>query len=493
MPHFDYHALAPELVLTGVALVILLGDLFLSRDWKWITASLAGAGILASLVPILTLWVSPGPRELFGGAFVVDRFSLVLKALFLGSAFITLLLAFRYIEDGPYKEGEFYFLLLSSVLGMLVISSARDLLTLFIAIELVSSPTYLLAAWRKADPRSIEGALKYFLIGVLAIAVSLFGMSLVFGLTGGSLRFEAIASYFASAPPQESQILAGIAVVFVIVGFAFKISAVPFHFWAPDAYEGAPTPVTAFLSVASKAAGFVGVFSLILVAFPGQVAIWRPVVYALSVATISVGNLIALRQTNVVRLLAYSSIAHAGYILAPLAAVGPDGRLPDSSLAAAVSYLFVYAVMNLGAFGSVIAIAQRTRSAEVSTWAGLARRAPWLTLVTVFFLFSLAGVPPAAGIWAKLVVFRAIVEAGGTANVVLASLVAVNSVVAVFYYANVAKKMIFDSPSEEVEGSEAVPIPSTLAGALGILAALTLAWFVLPNLVFHLGMMGVFQ
>ncbi len=493
MPHFDYHALAPELILTAAALLILIVDLVLPRTWKWLVASLAGAGILAALVPVLTLSVTPGPRELFGGSFVVDRFSLVLKALFLGSAFLTLLLAFRYIEEGPYKEGEFYFLLLSSVLGMLVISSARDLLTLFIAIELVSSPTYLLAAWRKTDPKSIEGALKYFLIGVVAIAVSLYGMSLIFGLTGGSLRFSAIASFFASAPPQQVQVLAGIGVILVMIGFAFKISAVPFHFWAPDAYEGAPTPITAFLSVASKAAGFVGIFSLILVAFPGQVSIWRPVVYALSVATMTVGNLIALRQTNVVRLLAYSSIAHAGYILAPLAAVGADGRLSDSSLAASISYLFVYAVMNLGAFGAVIAIAQRTRSAEVSTWAGLAKRAPWLTLVTVFFLFSLAGVPPAAGIWAKLVVFRAIVEAGGAANIALASTVAVNSVVAVFYYINVAKKMIFDSPSPEVEASESVPIPSTLAGALGILAALTLAWFVLPNLVFHLGATGVFQ
>lgn len=493
MPHFDYHALAPELILTGAVLAILVVDLFLPRNWKWITASLAGGGILAALVPVLTLWVTPGPRELFGGSFVVDRFSLVFKALFLGSAFLTLLLAFRYIEDGPYKEGEFYFLLLSSVLGMLVISSARDLLTLFIAIELVSSPTYLLAGWRKTDPKSIEGALKYFLIGVLAIAVSLFGMSLVFGLTGGSLRFEAIASFFASTPPQESQVLVGIAVALILVGFAFKISAVPFHFWAPDAYEGAPTPITAFLSVASKAAGFVGVFSLILVAFPAQVAIWRPVVYALSVATMTVGNLIALRQTNVVRLLAYSSIAHAGYVLAPLAAVGPGGRLPDSSLAAAISYLFVYAVMNLGAFGAVIAIAQTTRSAEVSTWAGLAKRAPWLTLVTVFFLFSLAGVPPAAGIWAKVVVFRAIVEAGGTANAVLASLVAVNSVVAVFYYANVAKKMIFDAPAREIEEAGVAPVPSTVASALGILCALTLAWFVLPNLVFELGITGVLQ
>ncbi len=493
MPHFDYHALAPELVLTGAALVILLVDLFLPRAWKWLTAALAGAGILAASIPVMTLWASPGPRSLFGGSFVVDRFSLVLKAFFLGSAFLTLLLAFRYVEEGPYREGEFYFLLLSSVLGMSVISSARDLLTLFIAIELVSSPTYLLAGWRKWDPKSIEGALKYFLIGVLAIAVSLYGMSILFGLTGGSLHYDAIASFFSSAPAQEAQVLAGIAVVLVLVGFAFKVSAVPFHFWAPDAYEGAPTPVTAFLSVASKAAGFVGIFTLILLAFPSQVGVWRPVVYGLSVATMTVGNLIALRQTNVVRLLAYSSIAHAGYILAPLAALGPDGRVPDSALAAAITYLFVYAVMNLGAFGSVIAIAQRTRSAEVSTWTGLVKRAPWLSLVTAFFLFSLAGVPPAAGIWAKLAVFRAIIEAGGPANVTLGAAVAVNSVVAVFYYVGVAKKMIFDPPSPELEAEAPSPVPSTVAGALGILAAITLMWFLLPNLVFQLGITGALQ
>jgi NADH-quinone oxidoreductase subunit N len=442
------------------------------------------------LVPVATLWVSPLPRSLFGGAFVVDNFALVLKALFLGSAFVTLLLAFRYIEEGPYREGEFYFLLLSSLLGMLIICSARDLLTLFIAIELVSSPTYLLAAWRKADARSVEGAIKYFLIGVLAISVSLFGMSLIFGVTGGALLFSDIASFLSISHPTPTQVLLGLSTVLVIVGFAFKISAVPFHFWAPDAYEGAPTPVTAYLSVASKAAGFVGIFALVLIAFPGQVAVWRPLVYALSVATMTVGNLVALRQTNVVRLLAYSSIAHAGYIIAPLAAITPEGRLPDSALPAAVSYLFVYAVMNLGAFGTLMAIAQKTRSAEISTWAGLAKRFPWLAIAMSFFLFSLAGVPPAAGIWAKLVVFRAVIEAGGAANVALASAIALNSVVAVFYYVNVAKKMIFDAPSEEVSGAAPEPIPSSLAGALGLLAALTLAWFVLPNLVFQLGLTG---
>ncbi|MER3455121.1 MAG: NADH-quinone oxidoreductase subunit N [Acidimicrobiia bacterium] len=493
MPNFDYHALAPESILTGIALIVLLVDLFLPRQWKWLTATLAGAGVLAALVPVLTLWVTPGPRELFGGSFVVDRFSLVLKALFLGSSFITLLLAFRYIEDGSYKEGEFYFLLLSSVLGMLVISSARDLITLFIAIELVSSPTYLLAGWRKTDPNSIEGALKYFLIGVLSIAVSLYGMSLIFGITGGSLRFQTISSFFASGPPHDVAVLGAVAVVLVLVGFAFKISAVPFHFWAPDAYQGAPTPVTAFLSVASKAAGFVGIYSLILVAFPAQVNVWRPVIYGLAVATMTVGNLIALRQTNVVRLLAYSSIAHAGYILAPLAAIGSDGRISGSSLSASISYLFVYAVMNLGAFGAVIAIAQTTKSAEVSTWTGLVKRAPWLTLTTVFFLFSLAGVPPAAGIWAKFLVFRAIVKAGGGTNLALAAIVALNSVIAVFYYANVAKKMIFDSASSELDATENVPVPSTVASALGILAGITLLWFILPNFVFHLGATGVFQ
>lgn len=493
MQQLDYHALAPEILLTAGALAVLLIDLFLPERQKWVAAALAGAATLAALVPVSTLWVSPLPRVLFDGKFVVDEFSVVLKALFLGSAFVTLLLAFRYIEEGPYRQGEFYFLLLSSVLGMLLISSARDLLSLFIAIELLSAPTYLLAAWRKSDHKSVEGAIKYFLIGVLAIAVSLYGMSLMFGATGGKLTFTEISAFLSSSPSSDAQLLIAVATFLILVGFGFKISAVPFHFWAPDTYEGAPTPVTAFLSVASKAAGFVGIFTLVLVAFPGQISVWRPIVYALSIATMTVGNLVALRQTNVVRLLAYSSIAHAGYIIAPLAAVTPEGRLPDSALPAAISYLFVYAVMNLGAFGALMGIAQKTRSAEVSTWSGLVRRYPWLALVMSFFLFSLAGVPPAAGMWAKLVVFRSVIEAAGAPNILLASAIVLNSVIAVFYYVNVAKKMVLDPPSPEVEASSADPIPSSLAGALGLLAALTLAWFVLPNIVFQLGLTGAFS
>lgn len=485
-PVFDFHALAPELILTVVAILVLIYDLFTDERWKWTIPVVAAAGIIAAGIPLVTLAVSDVTRSLFGGAYVIDGFALVLKGLFLGSTLVILLMSAQYIEEGEYHRGEFYFLLLSSVVGMLVISSARDMISLFIAIELVSSPTYLLAGWRKRDVLSNEAALKYFLLGVVAIGVTLFGMSILFGVTGGALKFSEIAIWMSSQPSQTAIAVVAMAIVLMLVGFAFKISAVPFHFWAPDTYQGSPTPVTAFLSVASKAAGFVGLFTLIYVAFPSQSQVWRPVVYGLAVATMTVGNLIALKQTNLIRMLAYSSIAQAGYILVPFAAVGRDGQPGSETFASSVTYLLIYAVMNLGAFAVLIAVARRTRSVEIQTWSGLSRYAPGLAVLMTFFLLSLAGIPPTAGMWAKIFVFRSVISAGGLANGALAAIMGINAVIAAFYYLAVAKKMFFDpAPAEELE---AIPVPASLAGAIGIMAGITFALFLLPDIAVRLGL-----
>ncbi len=271
-PAVDYHALAPEIVLASAILVLLVADLLLPERQKWATSTIAGLGLLASLIPILTLAVAGDDRVMFNGGYVVDNFALVLKTLFLLAGYIVVLMSITYVEEGDYYQGEYYFLLLSSVLGMVMMSSARDLVSIFIALELLSIPAYMLAAWRKRDERSNEAGVKYFLLGVFASAVMLYGMSLFYGVAGTTL----LTGVSAAVSQAGNQPVITLAVVFVVVGFAFKVSAVPFHTWAPDTYEGAPTPITAFLSVASKAAGFVALVTLLYVGFPGRAMCTSP-------------------------------------------------------------------------------------------------------------------------------------------------------------------------------------------------------------------------
>jgi NADH-quinone oxidoreductase subunit N len=303
------------------------------------------------------------------------------------------------------------------------------------------------------------------LMGVFASAIMLYGMSLLYGVAGDT-RLAVIADALAIG---ESRAVLTLAILFTVIGFGFKVSAVPFHTWAPDTYEGAPTPLTAFLSVASKAAGFVALVSLVIIAFPGQSDVVEPFMWVLSAATMTVGNLIALRQTNVVRMLAYSGIAQAGYMLAPLAVYGDQ---PDSARAAVVTYLVIYAAMNLGAFAVVIAAARKTRSGEIEAFGGMLNYAPGLTAAMTVFLFSLAGVPPMGGWLAKWQVFSVLLEGRSAAGVVLAVIAAVNTVVAAFYYLNVAKQMWF-MPAPDGDQSP-VPIPATLVAALAITVVVTI-------------------
>lgn len=477
-PDLDYHALAPELVLTGTLVVVLLVDLFTDEDGKWALSSLAGIGLLASLIPVITLAIDGGDRILFGGAYAIDDFSLVFKALFLISGYIVVLLSTNYVAEGDYYEGEYYFLLLSSLLGMVVMSSARDLITMFVALELLSIPAYLLVGWRKRDLKGNEASMKYYLMGVFASAVMLYGMSLLYGLTGTTQIID-IGNRIGEAA--NSTPVLTLAIIFTLIGFAFKVSAVPFHTWAPDTYEGAPTPITSFLAVASKAAGFVALMILVFVGFHGRGDVTQWFFAALSILTMTVGNLIALRQTNVVRMLAYSGIAQAGYMLAPLATPGD----PKTALTAVVVYLVIYAAMNLGAFAVVIAVARKTRSAEISSFAGLFEYAPGLAVTMTLFLFSLAGIPPLGGWVAKFLVFRAVLDGTSTTGIILAVAIAINSVIALYYYANVAREMWM----QPVAADDRTPIkvPFSLVAAITITAVATLVMGILPGLVTHFG------
>ena len=466
-PNLDYHGLAPEIVLTAFLCLALVADLFLDVDRKWVVGNVASFGLLAAMVPVISLALfGDDVRSMVGGAYVVDEFALVLKGLFLASGYVVLLLSARYVEEGDYYEGEFYFLILCSVLGMMVMASSRDLVTIFVALETLSIPGYLLAGWRKRDLKSNEASLKYYLLGVLASAVMLYGMSLVYGYTGTTL-LQDIGDRVTGSVAAEPVV--AVAIFFILVGFAFKVSAVPFHFWAPDTYEGAPTPVTAFLSVASKAGGFVALFQLIYIGFFGRDDVWAPIFWVLAALTMTVGNLIALRQTNIVRMLAYSSIAQAGYILVPFAVAGNNNEAADSAFTGAIVYLLVYAAMNLGAFAVVIAVARKTRSGEISSYGGLFEYAPGLAVVMTIFLFSLAGIPPLAGAWAKIFVFRAVLDAGTGWAVALGVIAAVNAVIALFYYAAVAKEM-WMNPVPDGDKTP-VSVPPSLTAALGITAA----------------------
>ncbi|HET7719838.1 MAG TPA: NADH-quinone oxidoreductase subunit N [Acidimicrobiales bacterium] len=483
-PTLDYHGLAPEIILTLVIAAVLVADLFLDQSRKWLLSNIAAFGLVAAMVPILSLALSETDvRSMVGGAYVVDNFALVLKALFLGVGFVVLLMSITYVEEGDYYEGEFYFLLLCSLLGMVVMSSSRDLITIFVALETLSIPAYMLAGWRKRDLKSNEASLKYYLLGVLASAIMLYGMSLIYGFTGTTILTE-IGEQLAGNAAEMPMVT--LAIVFIIVGFAFKVSAVPFHSWAPDTYEGAPTPVTAFLSVASKTGGFVALLQLVFIGFFGRDDVWGPMFGILAALTMTVGNLIALRQTNVVRLLAYSSIAQAGYILVPLAVAGSAGAAASgTAFTAAVVYLLVYAAMNLGAFAIVIAVARKTRSGEISSYGGLYEYAPGLAVLMTIFLFSLAGIPPLAGLWAKLFVFRAVIDAGTPWALLLGVVVAVNSVIALFYYAAIAKEM-WMNPVPDGDKTR-IRVPAPLIAALGITAAVVVVVGVYPQTFANFG------
>jgi NADH-quinone oxidoreductase subunit N len=478
---WDFHAVLPIAIISATIVVVLIADFFFEYRGRFKTQQLASFGVLAAMIPVITLAVAGDTRVMFGGGFVVDDYSLVFQGFFLVAAYVTMLLSVDYIGDGDYYQGEYYVLLLTSLLGMMVMASARDLITIFVALETISIPTFVLAGWRKHDPKSNEAAIKYYLIGVMSSAVMLYGMSLVFGLTGKT-RLVEIADKVGTIDSTPLLLVAGF---LTIAGFAFKVSAVPFHFWAPDTYEGAPTPVTAFLSVASKAGGFVALLSVVIFGFFPNTDMWQPVLWVLAAASMILGNLAALRQTNIVRMLAYSSIAQGGFILVPFAVAGSGGAL-ESSIQAVVVYLLIYGAMNLGAFAIVIALARRTRSAEIDSFAGLSEYAPGMALMMSIFLFSLAGIPPFAGWFAKFVMFRAALDANTVAATILAAIAAVSSVVAFFYYARVAREMWFHPVPEDVDASPMRP-PIALNAAVVLCGAVVLVIGVYPQLFARLG------
>jgi NADH-quinone oxidoreductase subunit N len=479
-PTIDYFGLAPELVLAGGLCLVLMLDLFIDERKKWMLTAISSFTLLAAMVPVLMLALSETEvRTMFDGRYVVDNFSLVMKAVFLLAGYVVVLLSSSHIEQGEYWRGEYWFLLLTSLLGMLMMASSRDLVSIFVALEFLSIPAYMLAAWRKRDPKSNEAGVKYFLLGVFASAVMLYGMSLMYGVANSTLLTEIGAKFTATG---EFSAVHALAVVFVVVGFAFKVSAVPFHTWAPDTYEGAPTPVTAFLSVASKAAGFVALVVLLYTAFPLAQDIWQPFIWVLSALTMTIGNVLALKQNNIVRMIAYSSISQGGFVLMPLAVAGLAGS-GTTALRSVVLYMIVYAATNLGVFAIILAVSNKTRSGEISSYGGLFSYAPTLGVLMTLFLASLAGIPPLGGWIAKFVAFQSLIQSQSTWGYALAVVGAVNSVVAFGYYGNVMRE-IWMRPVPDND-TTLISVPGSLKLALVITAGATLVFGILPGVGLH--------
>jgi len=479
-PSVDYHGLAPELVVAGGLCLVLILDLFMDDRKKWLLSVISSFTLLAAMIPVLTLALSDVQvRSMFDGRYVVDNFSLVMKAVFLLSGYVVVLLSSSHVEEGEYWRGEYWFLLLSSLLGMLMMTSSRDLVSIFVALEFLSIPAYMLAAWRKRDTKSNEAGVKYFMLGVFASAVMLYGMSLLYGVTNSTLLVD-IASQVTGTG--EFSAVHALAVVFVVVGFAFKVSAVPFHTWAPDTYEGAPAPVTAFLSVASKAAGFVALVVLIYTAFPLVHDIWQPFFWVLSALTMTVGNVLALKQHNIVRMIAYSSISQGGFVLMPLAVAGMSGSA-NSALRSVVLYMIIYAATNLGVFAVILAVSRKTRSGEISSFGGLFSYAPALGVLMTLFMASLAGIPPLGGWIAKFVAFQSLLSSQSSWAYALALIGAVNSVIAFGYYGNVMRE-IWMRPVPDGDITQ-IKIPGSLTLALGITSVATLVFGIFPATGLH--------
>jgi NAD(P)H-quinone oxidoreductase subunit 2 len=431
----------PEGIVIATIMTVIITDLIIGRLRSTkITPYLAIGGLLISVVALVAQWGMANPIG-FLGAFNADAMSIVFRGIVVLSAVGTILMSIRYVDQSGTALAEFITILLTACLGGMLLSGADELVMVFVALETLSISSYLLTGYTKRDPRSNEAALKYLLIGASSSAIFLYGSSLLYGLSGGETRLSAIATQIAAAGLSQSIGLV-IALVFAIAGVAFKMGAVPFHQWTPDVYEGSPTPVVAFLSVGSKAAGFALAIRLLVTAFPMVIGEWHFVMTALAILSMVLGNVVALAQTSMKRLLAYSSIGQAGFIMIGLV-VGTN-----AGYASMMFYLIAYLMMNLGAFTCVILFSLRTGTDQISEYSGLYQKDPLLTLALSICLLSLGGIPPLVGFFGKLYLFWAGWQAGAYGLVLLGL---VTSVISIYYYIRVVKMMVVKEPQEMSE------------------------------------------
>jgi NAD(P)H-quinone oxidoreductase subunit 2 len=439
-------AILPEGIVIITLLTVLVGDLIFGRKAARNLSYLAIGGLLLAIGALVLQWDNSNPIA-FIGAFNSDPLSVVFRGIVALSAAVTIAISITYVEQTGTALAEFVTILLTATLGGMLLSGATELVTIFVSLETLSISSYLMTGYMKRDPRSNEASLKYLLIGASSSAIFLYGTSLLYGLSGGETKLDAIAAGIASSNGNLSLGLI-VSLVFSIAGIAFKISAVPFHQWTPDVYEGSPTPVVAFLSVGSKAAGFALAIRLLVTAYPLVSSEWHFVFTALAVLSLILGNIVALAQTSMKRMLAYSSIAQAGFVIIGMI-IGTD-----AGYASMVFYLFIYLFMNLGAFACVILFSLRTGTDRISDYAGLYHKDPFLTLALSICLLSLGGIPPLGGFFAKIYLFWAAWKAGAYGLVLLAL---VASVVSIYYYLRVVKMMVVKEPQEMSDAIKSYP------------------------------------
>ena len=472
----DLVTLLPELIMVVLVLTVITVDLFLSRANKWLLTPLTVAGLILAGAACVVVWDIN--ETVYAGFYVVDDLSVFFKASTVVIGIISALFAPSYLLARRIPLGEFYMILVSALLGMFVLASSSDLITLFIGLELMTMPSYLLTGLHKTDRYSNEGGLKYFLLGSFASAIVLFGISWLYGLTGTTN----IAEIAAALEGQMSGALL-VAIGFLLVGGTFKIAAVPFHYWTPDAYQGAPTPITGFLSVGPKLGAFALLIRVFAEALAPLRADWLGIFLVLTVLTMTVGNVVALVQVNVKRMLAYSSIAHTGYIMVGLAAYAnaPNAEAAAQGISSVLFYVLGYAVMNIAAF-AVVAMLQRDtrRFGGLNSFAGLASRSPARAAAMGVLMLSLTGIPPTVGFFAKLYVLLAAVDAG---LAWLAVILVLNAAMAAFYYLRVIVYMYMRDPEPDPAPIDTSPFGS-LALALSVAAVIVLGLF--PDAILNL-------
>ena len=445
----DLVALLPELVLAALAMAVLLAGLATGRKWN---RSLGGGAVASLVATGVALWFAAGATDpaarLFAGMFALDHFAVFFKVLFLLSSALAILLSVDYLERNDYRPGEYYALVLFATVGMMTMASGTNLATIYVGLELMALSTYVLAGYFRREVKSHEAAAKYFVLGALSSGILLYGLSLVYGTTG-TLDLAVLANTLRTGGAPTATL---VGVALLACGFLFKVAAVPFHVWTPDVYEGAPTPITAFMSVGPKAAAFAMFLRVFLGGFAPLDDQWRWFVGAAAALTMVWGNIAALTQDNVKRMLAYSSIAHAGYALVGLVAGGAGG------VQSVLFYMLVYTVTNMGAFGFVVMLESRGYAGEtVQDYAGLARKHPLAAFGMLLFMLSLGGIPPTAGFMGKLYLFAAAVNAGYVWLVVVAVLM---SAVSLYYYFRIVLQMYLRD-GEEAQPASLVEAPWT--------------------------------
>ena len=462
----DFYYILPEIVLTAGALVVLLVDLvFKDRDDLTLTATL-GTLLVTSVVLFSFVGVDTTASR---GLLAIDGFATLFKFIFLFTAAVTVLMSTSYLKVEGVRAGEYYFLIVCATLGMMFMASGVDLITLFIGLETMAVSFYILAGFLKPNQRSNEAAVKYYLLGAFSTGILLYGMSLLYAVSGSTNLSEIAAAVGA----EGSSGLVILAVILVGAGMAFKIAAVPFHMWAPDVYEGAPTPITAYLSVGSKAAAFAMLLRVFVEGLPTIVADWQVFFWWLAVLTMTVGNVAAITQSNIKRMLAYSSIAHSGYVLIGIVAGTSRGWT------AAIVYLVVYAFMQLGAFAVVTALRRRdVVGDELKDLSGLYSRSPMVAIAMLVFMLSLGGIPPTAGFMGKIWIFGAAIDQG---FISLAIIGVVNSAISLFYYIRV---VVFMWIKDEVVGSE-ITIGPAMATALCVTLVGSILFGIYPQPLFE--------